>query len=207
MSSFDEIAELIDKVRDLHLQIKEDHDTAIKMQKRSADEYQKICNEATTRLDQVLVKIGRCTRIVNTHYLSVAFAFLMLGICIMFLVNYSLNNDAISRELDAIRDQDYASKLQAKYSKYEKYEPLLAVLHEIDEKDKTAITLESKQNFIKGTLKDSTEDVIRLSIKKEYSTQCHQPDTKCYTDKKDPEYLAFYGTGATNKYVHITLKK
>ena len=176
MSSFDEVAELIDKVRDLHLQIKEDHDTAIKMQKRSADEYQKICNEATTRLDQTLVKIGRCTKIVNTHYLSVAFAFLMLGICIMFLVNYSLNNDAISRELDAIRDQDYASKLQAKYSKYEKYEPLLAVLHEIDEKDETAITLESKQNFIKGTLKDSTEDVIELVIKKEYSTQCHQPE-------------------------------
>ena len=198
---FTELLELKDA---LHDESTENRQAA----KKFADELQSQYQQVLVQLSKATQELKRCTQIFNTHYLSVGLGGIFLGALLMHVVNVCISNDAISRELQAIRDQDSANELQEKYSKYEKYEPLLQALHKIDLKDDQAVTLNNNTNFIKGKLKDSKEELITLRVKREFSTACDLNGTKCYTNKDKPDDTGFhYGTGELDKVVLFSLKK
>ncbi len=178
--------------------------------KENAETINKSCQQNAELLSNAAKEIKRCTTVFNTHYLSVGLGGLFLGALLMHVVNVCINNDAISREFQAVNAQASADELQAKYSKYKKYEPLLEVLHGIDLKDESAVTLENNINYIKvkGKQKYSEEEVITLAVKREYSTVCRQSEKNCYLDPNDPNANPSYvGTGERDELVFLSLKK
>ncbi len=179
--------------------------------KENADTINKSCQQNAELLSNAAKEIKRCTTVFNTHYLSVGLGGLFLGALLMHVVNVYINNDAISREFQAVNAQASADELQAKYSKYKKYEPLLEVLHGIDLKDESAVTLKNHINYIKGKgkQKDSEEEVITLAVKREYSTVCKiNGPTKCYTNPDKPNDTSkFYGNKESENLVVVSLKK
>lgn len=197
---FTELLELKDA---LHDEITENRQAA----KKSADDLQSQYQQASAQLSKATQELKRCTQIFNTHYISVGLGGIFLGALIMHVVNVCISNDAISRELQAIRDQDSANELQEKYSKYEKYEPLLQALHKIDLKDDQAVTLENNTNYIKGKLKDRKEELITLLIKREYTTACGLKGVKCYQDKDNPDKLGRFGSGENEVNVALVVQK
>lgn len=195
--------ELLELKEALHDEITENRQAA----KKFADDLQSQYQQASAQLSKATQELKRCTQIFNTHYLSVGLGGIFLGALLMHVVNVCISNDAISRELQAIRDQGLANELQEKYSKYEKYEPLLQALHKIDLKDDQAVFFTNNTNYVKGKLKDSKEDLISLNIKREYSTACAIDGANCYIHKDKPNESLYFSTGLNEKYAVLRLKK
>ena len=216
--NFQEMVDLVDNVRLL----KNQQENSLKEQQEQLKDFLNTEREKSKDIlaeqKKILKELKQAKHKTYSKYFLVGAGCFAVGLALAtfgcFTFSNWLNYDQIttSNNLKIQQEQLAKEKLELaavknKYDKFDQFYELVSLLAEFNSKDEKAVTIWHGTNYLEKTLKDKKEDVLVLSIKSKFLTECVTDNQKCYSES-DNKQSGYFGIGLTKNGTYIfTMKK